>query len=74
MLQPPPWSEITDDQLVRELDHVHGKRHDIFRTGHVEAWQNLLTRTAQLESEYLRRFPNGVTDAEAKLRLYDSAE
>jgi hypothetical protein len=73
MLQPPPWSEISNDDLVRELDHLHGKRHDIFRTGHAEAWQNHLGRTAQLEAEYLRRFPHGVIDAAAKLTLYDPA-
>ncbi|HEX2073994.1 MAG TPA: DUF6158 family protein [Geodermatophilus sp.] len=70
MLQPPPWSEISNEDLVRELDHMHQTRHDIFRTGRAEAWRNHLERTAQLEAEYLRRFPHGVTDAADKLQLY----
>jgi hypothetical protein len=73
MLQPPPWSEISDEDLVHELDHMHEKRHDVFRTGHAQAWRNHLERTAQLEAEYLRRFPRGVTDAAEKLRLYPAS-
>jgi hypothetical protein len=70
MLHPPPWSAISNEELVRELEHVHAKRPDLFRTGSVEAWRNHLERTAQLEAEYLRRFPQGVTDAAAKLEVY----
>lgn len=70
MLHPPPWSAISNEELVRELDHLHVKRQDVFRTGRAEAWQNHLERTSQLEAEYLRRFANGVTDAAAKLGLY----
>jgi Family of unknown function (DUF6158) len=74
MLHPPPWSAISNEDLVRELDHMHGKRQEVFRTGRAEAWQNHLERTAQLEAEYLRRFPHGVTDAEAKRALYGKVE
>ena len=74
MLHPPPWSAISNENLVRELDHLHGKRQDVFRTGRAEAWQNHLERTTQLEAEYLRRFPHGVTDAAAKLEFYAEDE
>ena len=74
MLHPPPWSAISNEDLVRELDHVHAKRQEVFRTGRAEAWQNHLERTTQLEAEYLRRFAHGVTDAAAKLELYGSGD
>jgi hypothetical protein len=70
MLHPPPWSAISNEDLVRELDHLHGKRQEVFRAGRADAWRNHMERTAQLEAEYLRRFPHGVTDAEAKLEFY----
>ena len=73
MLHPPPWNEISNDDITRELDHLHQKRHDIFRTGHAEAWRNHMERTMQLEVEYLRRFPHGVADAAEKLELYPQA-
>lgn len=73
MLQPPAWNEISDEDLARELDHVHQKRSDTFRTGHAGAWANLLDRTAQLEAEYLRRFPKGVVEAAEKLQRYEAA-
>jgi hypothetical protein len=72
MLQPPPWTELADDDVVRELDHMHQKRSDVFRTGSADAWRNHLERTTQLEAEYLRRFPRGVTAADEKLRLYSA--
>jgi hypothetical protein len=70
MLHPPPWSAISNEELVRELDHMHAKRADLFRTGGADAWRNHLERTAQLEAEYLRRFTHGVTEAAEKLELY----
>jgi Family of unknown function (DUF6158) len=74
MLHPPPWSAISNEELVHELEHLHAKRPDLFRTGSAEAWGNHLERTAQLEAEYLRRFAHGVTDAATKLELYPPGE
>jgi hypothetical protein len=50
---------MSDEDLVHELDHMHEKRRDVFRTGHAQAWRNHLERTAQLKADYLRRFPPG---------------
>ena len=70
MLHPPAMAEISDEDLNRELAHLYEKRHDILRTGTAEAWANHRERTDQLEAEYVRRFPRGVTDAQAKLAAY----
>jgi hypothetical protein len=70
MLHPKPWNKISDEDVVRELDQVHARRHDVFRAGSAAAWDNHLARTAQLEAEYLRRFTAEVHDAEEKLQLY----
>lgn len=74
MLHPSPWSEISDEELERELAHAHNKRHDTFVGGTAHAWDNLIQRTAQLEVEYLRRFPDRVAEAADKRRLYPSSE
>lgn len=70
MLQPPAMAKLSDEDLNRELNHLHGKRHDILRTGSADAWANHRERTDQLEAEYVRRFSRGVSEAEAKLAGY----
>jgi hypothetical protein len=70
MLHPPAMTEISDEDLNRELAHLYEKRHDILRTGSAGAWAHHRERTDQLEAEYLRRFSRGVTEAEQKLAVY----
>lgn len=60
--------ELSDLDLTRELAHAHLKRHDTFLTGSAHALANHSVRTAELEREYARRFPDVVTDADQKLR------
>ena len=73
MLHTPPWSEVPDEHLEREVAHAHEKRHDIFVEGTAAAWANLLQRTAELEAEYLRRFPNRIAEAAQKSALYPAS-
>lgn len=61
-----PGADLSDDDLDRELRHVHEKRHDIFVDGTAEQLRNLTRRTGELEDEYLRRFPDRVTEAAEK--------
>ena len=54
--------ELTDDDLVRELASLHRTRHDTFRHGSDDALAEHDRRTAELETEYLRRFPQREVD------------
>jgi uncharacterized protein (UPF0264 family) len=60
-------SELSDDDLLRELEVVHSRRNDTFRHGSDDALDALNRRTAELEGEYLRRFPEREID-EQRLR------
>jgi hypothetical protein len=62
-----PASELSDEDLERELTHAHEKRHEIMLDGTVDQWHNLRARTDDLERGYLQRFGGRVKDAEAKL-------
>jgi Family of unknown function (DUF6158) len=61
-----PSPELSDDDLERELAHVHEKRHDVFVGGTADQFRNNVVRTAELEAEYLRRFGDRVADATEK--------
>jgi len=50
-------SELTDDDLLRELASVHRTRHQALRYGPDAALVHHDRRSRELESEYLRRFP-----------------
>jgi len=56
-----PGSLSTQD-LLRELYHLHDSRHETFRHGSDDALAHHDRRTAQLEREYLRRFPEREVD------------
>jgi Family of unknown function (DUF6158) len=56
-----PASLRTED-LLRELHHLHDSRHETFRHGSDDALAHHDRRTAELEREYLRRFPDREVD------------
>src|SRR4051794_28401599 len=62
-----PASELTDDDLERELTHVHEKRHDVFLTGTADQLLNNVARMLELEKAFLERFGERVPDADAKI-------
>jgi hypothetical protein len=64
-----PASDLTDDDLDRELRHLHEKRQDIFVDGTVDQWRNHVLRTDELERAYLDRFADRVKDAAEKSAL-----
>ena len=49
--------DLAEPDLLRELEHLHTRRHDTFLHGAPEALRAHTTRTEQLEAEYLRRHP-----------------
>ena len=53
---------LADDDLFRELSSLHRTRLDTFRHGPDAALENHLRRTAELETEYLARYPGREVD------------
>ena len=58
-----PAAKLTDEDLERELKHLHETRHDTFLHGSEDALQFHTQRTTELEEDYLRRNPDRVIDA-----------
>jgi hypothetical protein len=52
-----PPSELSDDDLHRELMHLHETRSETFFKGSEDALKAHTERMLALEQEYLRRFP-----------------
>jgi hypothetical protein len=52
-----PPSDLSEQDLRRELQHVHETRHAAFLHGSDDALDAHTRRTAELEAEFLRRFP-----------------
>jgi hypothetical protein len=55
-------SELSDQDLLRELEHLHMMRHETFRHGSWDALREHTSRTFELEQEYLRRKPEREID------------
>jgi Family of unknown function (DUF6158) len=63
-------AELSDDELLRELASLHETRHDTLRHGSDAALMHHNRRMAELEGEYLRRYPEREVDPQ---RLRDPA-
>lgn len=59
-----PADQLSDEELRRELASVHRTRHDTFLHGSEQSLAHHNQRTAELEAEYLRRFPEREVDPE----------
>jgi Family of unknown function (DUF6158) len=55
---------LSTEDLLRELRQLHDTRHDTLRHGSDDALAHHDRRTAELEREYLRRFPDREVDPE----------
>ena len=53
---------LSDEELVREIESLSRTRSDTLRHGSDSALAEHDRRTAELESEYLRRFPGREVD------------
>ncbi len=58
-----PARQLSDEDLDRELRHLHETRNDTFLHGSEDALAFHTARTSELEDEYLRRNPDRVPDA-----------
>jgi hypothetical protein len=54
---------LLDERLMHELEQLHRTRHETFLYGSDDALRHHDERTAELEAEYLRRFPNRLVTA-----------
>jgi hypothetical protein len=55
-------SELSDEDLLRELASLHRTRHDALRHGPADALRQHSRRVGELEVEYMRRFPEREID------------
>ncbi|MFF4774754.1 DUF6158 family protein [Microtetraspora fusca] len=49
--------ELDDDDLFREMRHLHETRNETLLHGSDDALEHHTTRTRELEEEYLKRYP-----------------
>jgi hypothetical protein len=61
-------ARLSDSDLTRELEHLHGTRHETFMNGTQDALETHTRRMLELEAEYARRFPDRVTPDPARTR------
>jgi hypothetical protein len=55
-------AELSDEDLMREMQSLHRTRQDTLRHAADTALANHLRRTAELETEYLARYPGREID------------
>jgi hypothetical protein len=60
-------AELPAEVLLRELRNLHATRYETLRHGSDDALANHTRRLVELESEYLRRYPQREVDP-ARLR------
>ncbi|WP_445548597.1 DUF6158 family protein [Frankia sp. CiP1_Cm_nod2] len=51
-----PPGDLSDEDLVREVEHLHATRHETFLHGTGDAFDTHTSRMLSLEYEYRRRF------------------
>ena len=54
--------DLSDDDLRRELEHLHETRHDTFLNGSADALENHTRRMLELEAAYRSRFGGETPD------------
>jgi hypothetical protein len=57
-----PVGQLSNDDLLRELASIHRTRNDTLRHGSDDSLAEHDRRMAELEAEYLRRFPEREVD------------
>jgi hypothetical protein len=54
--------DLSEEDLLRELENLHRTRHDTFLHGSADALSTHTRRTAELEVAYLKRHPEREVD------------
>jgi hypothetical protein len=63
-----PGHDLTDDDLRRELHHLHETRHETLLGGSEDALETHTRRMLELEREFLQRFPQESAPDPARTR------
>ncbi len=63
-----PPAELSDDDLERDVRHLHETRHETFLNGSQDALEAHTGRMLALEKEYLHRFPDRATPDPMRVR------
>ena len=63
-----PAGELDDGDLEREVSHLHDTRHQTFLGGSADALKAHTERMLELESEFLRRFPQSAKPDPLRMR------
>jgi hypothetical protein len=63
-----PATDLPDDDLDREMTHLHDTRHDTVLGGTEDALETHTRRMLELEREFLRRFPDRSAPDPARVR------
>jgi hypothetical protein len=69
-----PPQELADDDLRREVEHLHRTRHDTMLGGSESAMRTHTERMLALEREFLLRFPQESAPASRRTRAGSRAE
>ncbi|MFP5336033.1 MAG: DUF6158 family protein [Actinomycetes bacterium] len=63
-----PPQDLTDEDLRREMQHLHDTRHATVLGGSEDALETHTRRMLALEQEFLRRFPDEAAPDERRTR------
>jgi hypothetical protein len=63
-----PAAQLSDAELERDLAHLHETRHETFLNGTEDALDAHTRRMTEVETEYLRRFPDRVVPDPGRVR------
>lgn len=63
-----PAGELSDEDLDREVHHLHDTRHETFMAGSADALTAHTERMLELEAEYLRRSPQNAQPDPRRMR------
>lgn len=63
-----PAPELSDEDLEREVAHLHETRHQTFLNGSADALTAHTERMLELEGEYAKRFPGNTRPDPLRMR------
>lgn len=66
--------DLSDDELDRDVGHLHETRHATFLNGTADALTAHTERMLALEAEFLRRFPDRTAPDPARVRPAENSQ
>jgi hypothetical protein len=69
-----PAADLSDDDLRREVTHLHEIRHDAMLDASEDAFETHTRRMLELEAEFISRFPREAAPAPSRTRAGSSGD